>query len=246
MNKEQIRHVIPAVMARSYAHFTEQLDLVADIVPWVQIDVVDGSFGTNKTWPFTEGDAGDGKGEFSKIVRQEVGIPRWEDVEFEVDVMAQNPEFAVDQWIAAGASRVIVHKRNIDKESCLKLAHVIKDKGVEFMIAFEPSETIESVRDYVDGVAGYGLLDGIQCMGIDRVGFQNQEFNPKVLKLISDIHKEWPDLLISVDGAVSLDNARALVDAGASRLVSGSLIFESEMPRDTIERLEEVCGDMEF
>ncbi|HEY1037196.1 MAG TPA: hypothetical protein VGE62_01280 [Candidatus Paceibacterota bacterium] len=240
MNKEQITHIIPAVFAVDYNDFVDQLDSIYDIVSRVQIDVVDGSFATKKTWPF-DGDAGQ---EFPKIVRQEQGLPHWEEVEFEVDIMSQNTAFVVDQWIAAGASRVIVHKRNVtDSESLLKIAEAVREKGVEFMVAFEPKETLELIKDFAGLVIDGGFLDGIQVMGIDKVGFQNQDFNPKALQLIASIRKEWPDMPLSVDGGVSFDNARALIDAGATRLVSGSAIMHSEMPRDAIERFEEICQD---
>jgi ribulose-phosphate 3-epimerase len=64
-------------------------------------------------------------------------------------------------------------------------------------------------------------------MGIDNVGFQNQEFNDQVLEKISDLRNLYPDIQISVDGGVSFDNAADLISAGATRLVSGSAVFDS-------------------
>lgn len=237
MNKEQIKHIIPAILPKSFEQLTEQLDMVADAVQMVQIDIVDGKLAPNKTWPFIN-DTGN---KFSKIVKQEEGMPRWEEVEFEIDIMAADPVFVSDQWIAAGATRIIIHKKGLEKIAALSLAKSIKDKGVQFMLAFEIENSIDEIKEWVSSFAAENLIDGIQFMGIEHIGFQHQDFEPKVLRTISAISKEWPSLPISVDGGVDFDNARALIDAGAVRLVSGSLIFESDMPRDVIEHLEEVC-----
>ena len=46
---------------------------------------------------------------FDAIIAEEEGMPRWEDINFEVDLMVENPEAVVSKWVSAGASRVIVH-----------------------------------------------------------------------------------------------------------------------------------------
>ena len=74
-------------------------------------------------------------------------------------------------------------------------------------------------------------------MGIDRIGKQGEQADPRVLEQLKKLRALHPSLILSVDGGVRFENARALVDAGANRLVSGSLILESEKPEETIKTL---------
>ena len=81
-------------------------------------------------------------------------------------------------------------------------------------------------------------VDFIQLMGIDRVGYQGQKFDEKVIEKIRATRVKYPDLPISIDGAVSLETAPMLIAAGANRLVIGSAIFESDNPIDAIAKFK--------
>ena len=73
-------------------------------------------------------------------------------------------------------------------------------------------------------------------MGIDKIGFQRQEFDENVTENIKKLREKFTDLIISVDGGVSLETGAMLVEAGVSKLVVGSAIFNTE---DIIETIEE-------
>lgn len=79
-------------------------------------------------------------------------------------------------------------------------------------------------------------VDFVQCMGIDKIGFQRQEFDENVTENIKKLREKFTDLIISVDGGVSLETGAMLVEAGVSKLVVGSAIFNTE---DIIETIEE-------
>ncbi len=73
-------------------------------------------------------------------------------------------------------------------------------------------------------------------MGIDEVGYQGSSFNPAVIEKIREFRIQNPEMTVSVDGGVNLENAQSLVDAGANRLVSGSAIFGGN---NTVEEISE-------
>jgi len=79
-------------------------------------------------------------------------------------------------------------------------------------------------------------VDFLQCMGIDKVGFQGQEFDEKVIENIKILREKFPDIVISIDGGVNFETAPLLINAGASRLIIGSSIFNTG---DIIETIEE-------
>lgn len=249
MNNKKFTKVIPAILPKDYNDLVSHLDMVQDLVPVVQVDVVDGKFAPNKTWPYVN----DSSNQFLKFVNQDEGLPYWDAVDFEVDLMVADPAFVADQWIAAGASRVVVHIASLSKEAFIRLAQSVHDKGVEFRAGveigmmekaeeyFEELQRVLKEKDFtVEAVKEKGVVSGIQCMGITSVGFQHQEFNPDVLKTISYFRNKYPDVPIAVDGGVSLETAGPLFDAGATELVSGSAVFESENIIDTLEHFEEI------
>ena len=230
MSKEEIKHIIPAILPKSFQDLENGLMLVAKSVPWVQIDVVDGIFAPNKTWPYVN----DESGKFLRFVKQEEGLPFWDDVNFEIDLMVADPTTDVDKWIAVGASRLVIHIEGLEQERLVSIAKNIKDKGVELVLAVSINTPLESLSACIESVGGMENIDGIQCMGIDRVGFQGQEFDRAVIGKIKEIRALYPRLIIAVDGAVHLENARVLRDAGADRLIVGSAILEAEDVADTI------------
>jgi ribulose-phosphate 3-epimerase len=75
-------------------------------------------------------------------------------------------------------------------------------------------------------------------------GFGGQSFientYDKIKALKALIQKKGAHALIEVDGGVSSENAKALVDAGADILVAGSFVFSSDNPNKTIAQLKEI------
>jgi ribulose-phosphate 3-epimerase len=48
------------------------------------------------------------------------------------------------------------------------------------------------------------------------------------------------DVKIEIDGGVTLENAKAIVDAGANVLVAGNTVFKAKDPRETIRQLKSI------
>ena len=69
-----------------------------------------------------------------------------------------------------------------------------------------------------------------------------------LLRLLTDrckavkelINKHKSSTLIEVDGGVTLDNAKKLIECGADVLVSGSHVFKAENPKEIISKLKHV------
>jgi ribulose-phosphate 3-epimerase len=216
--------IIPAILPQDFAEIEDKVGLIKGSAGAVQVDICDGHFVPNFTWPYKKKD-----NTFEQIIREDEGLPSWEELDYEFDLMVDYPEKVVDDWVSAGATRIIIHieaKGNV-AEAVEKLAGRI-DVG----LALNIDTPIETIKPFAD------KIQFVQLMGIDHVGFQHQEFDEKVVKKVVAIKKAFPDLLISVDGGVSLDNAGALIDAGADRLVVGSAIFGAENPLSAIEEFK--------
>ena len=75
-------------------------------------------------------------------------------------------------------------------------------------------------------------------------GFGGQKFEEmtyeKVRKLRKMIKEKGLKTHIEIDGGVTCDNAKKLIDAGANVLVAGSFIFKSKNPTQTIADLKAI------
>jgi len=216
--------IIPAIIPQSIDDLEEKLSLVRGVVPVVQVDITDGKFVPDRSWPYNESD----KEEFEKIKKGEVGLPFRQDFYFEADLMIKNPEDQIEDFVFAGFSRLIVHLESTNKMN--EIITKARELDVEIGIALNIGTLNEMLEEYIDKV------DFVQFMGIKKIGFQGQEFDPEVVNKISSLRQKHPDIIISIDGGVSLKNAAHLLSAGAERLISGSAIFESGDTVDVIEK----------
>lgn len=214
--------IIPAILPRDFSEINEKVELVKGFVKNIQIDICDGHFVPSFTWPYKKHDD-----TFEKMLREEEGLPDWQDIDYEFDLMVDHPEKVIDDWVAVGATRIILHaEAKGDIASAVKALLGRAEVGLAFNI-----ETEVVMPAGVD-------VSFIQLMGIDRVGFQGQDFDAKVIDKVKVVRKKYPNITISIDGGVSLETAPKLVAAGANRLVVGSAIFDSENPIDTVMKFK--------
>jgi len=234
MIHESSTEIIPAILVDDFEQLQDQIELIKLNTRRIQIDICDGQFVQNATWPYRKPD-----NNFEMLIREDQSLPGWERIDYEFDLMVNKPESVVDDWVSVGASRIVLH---IESKGNIKEA-IEKLKGrVEIGLAMNidtPISSIESAGLTIhDNQIEGGAVQFIQLMGIDHIGFQGQTFDAKVIDKIVEIKKSFPDLDISIDGGVSLDNAPSLIDAGANRLIVGSAIFEAESPLNALEEFQ--------
>jgi ribulose-phosphate 3-epimerase len=224
--------IIPAILVDDFETLQDQIELIKLGTKRIQIDICDGQFVHNATWPYRKPD-----NNFEMLIREDISMPGWEKIDYEFDLMVNKPEEVVDDWVSVGATRIVLHiesKGNVI-EAVKKLAG-----RVEVGIALN----IDTPVGKISAVLGDTSADTsaqfqfIQLMGIDQIGFQGQEFDMKVITKIAEVKKAFPDLPISIDGGVSLENAQDLIEAGADRLIVGSAIFEAESPLNALEEFQ--------
>lgn len=237
--------VTPAILEEDFEELRGKMARVSGLAPLVQIDVCDGKFVHRKTWPYVKG----GMEEFANITTEDEGFPFWDSLDFEVDLMVRHPEEIVHDWIKAGAKSVILHLGS--SPDILGLIEKLREEygtakeeafGLRIGVAIDvnaPNEELFELLDLVDE-DGDSIIDFVQFMGMapNNVGFQGQELDEMVLERISDLRGLYPEIEISVDGGVNFDNAADLISAGATRLVSGSAIFEHGDVAEAIDTLK--------
>lgn len=228
--------ITPAILPHSYKGIEIPVERVIGAAKNIQIDIVDGHFVPNqRTWLYNNKD----EDVLGQIQEQELGMPYWEDLNYELDLMVKDPVKDMELFIALGPSKMILHLEALDTEKTLAFFEGLPDiikSAISFGIAIGIDTDPTGIEPYLP------YIESIQCMGIRRIGYQGQPFDEGVLEQIKKVRSMYPDKYVSVDGAVSMDNAVALVEAGASELIIGSALFQNMDSRGTIHAFEELCS----
>lgn len=225
--------IIPAVLAKDINDLRQKIANVVNISHIVQIDMCDGKFVESQSWPMQRDDIAS----TSLILEEEEGMPYWENLDFEFDLMIKDAIKQFDFFVRLGAKRIIFH---LEAENELELKDFINSidpytrENLEIGIAINTTTNIEKLDSLINSI------DFVQCMGIEHLGFQGEPFDERVLVQIKDLKSKYSDLIISVDGSVNEETAPLLVEAGANRLVAGSVLMRSFDVRETIKELEEL------
>lgn len=223
--------VIPAVLANNINDLRQKIANVVNIAKIVQIDICDGRFVESQSWPMRKDDIVS----TSLILEEEEGLPYWENLDFEFDLMVKDAIKQFDFFVRLGAKRIIFHLEAEEKNNLKDFINSIDPytrENLEIGIAINTTTEIGALFPFINSI------DFVQCMGIEHIGFQGEPFDEKVLDQIKNLREKYSDLIISVDGSVNEDTAPKLVKAGANRLIVGSVLMRSFDVKETMRELE--------
>lgn len=216
--------IVPAILPASYNDLASHIARVHGLVPRVQIDIANGSYAPTKTWPYTS------KEHFRELISQEEGLPHWDEVDYETDMLITKPEEIISEWTDIGISAAIIHIESTEKlQECIAMA---KERSIEIGFGVKPGTPLERLLPYLSEI------DFVQCMGSDTIGHHGVILDERVYEKIKEIRKENSDIPIAVDIGVTFDTAPKLIAVGATKLVSGSAIFKNPDITEAVQYFE--------
>jgi ribulose-phosphate 3-epimerase len=149
--------------------------------------------------------------------------------------MIVQPERYIEDFRKAGAEIISVHA-----EACIHLHRVIeqiKASGAKAGVALNPHTPVSVLSEIIQDI-------DMVCMMSVNPGFGGQKFIQNTYNKIHDlsamIARKNAKVLIEIDGGVNQDNAKDLLEAGASVLVAGNFVFSSNDPKKTISELKSI------
>lgn len=185
---------------------------------WLHLDVMDGLFVPNIS--------------FGQPVMKQ--IKKVAKKPLDVHLMIEKPERYFDDFKACGADILSVHY-----EACTHLHRNlgrIHELGMKSGVVLNPHTPVVLLEDIID------MCDVVMLMSVNP-GFGGQKFieniYDKTSRLKDLIERKNADCLIEIDGGVTVENHKRLIECGADVLVAGSAVFASENPVETIGLLKE-------
>jgi ribulose-phosphate 3-epimerase len=223
--------ITPAILVKDFSELSEKLSKFVNITNLVQIDICDGNFVPSVSWPMQQKDS---QG-VERILNEEEGMPFWDSLDFEFDLMVKDAHKQFDFFSRIGAKNIIFHleaeNESEFKEFLESLDPYLKD-NISIGIAINTNTDINKLSPFIN------YIDFVQCMGISNIGFQGEPFDEKALEQIKNIKEKYPEIKISIDGAVNENTAPLLIKAGATRLVIGSALLNSFDIRETFREFQ--------
>lgn len=210
--------IAPSLLAANFLNLQQDCDMLNESqAEWFHLDVMDGRFVPNISY-------GPMIIEFIRKTTTKV---------CDVHLMIEEPEKYAEAFKKAGADILTVHI-----EACRHLhrnIQQIKSLGMKAGVALNPHTPVDSLKDVLQDI------DMVLIMSVNP-GFGGQSFIPKTLDKITTlkrmINEAGLSVQIEIDGGVTLENAPAIIAAGADILVAGNTVFKSPDPTATITALK--------
>lgn len=212
--------VAPSLLAANFLKLDEECRMLNESeADWFHLDVMDGRFVPNISY-------GPMIINFIRKTTNKV---------CDVHLMILEPGNFAEEFKNAGADNLTVHI-----EACPHLhrnIQQIKSLGMKAGVAINPHTPVSDLNDILADI-------DLVCMMSVNPGFGGQHFIPHTLDRIKQLRKAIDErqlkTLIEIDGGVTVENARSIIEAGADVLVAGNTVFKSADPKKTIAELKKV------
>ena len=212
--------IAPSLLAADFANLQRDIEMVNESqADWFHLDIMDGLFVPNISYGMP----------VVKAIKEHAKKP------LDVHLMIVDPDRYIHTFAQLGSSFLSVHY-----EACTHLhrtVQAIRQEGMKAGVALNPHTPIAVLEDIITDV------DLLLIMSVNP-GFGGQSFIENTYKKVQQAKKliveSGSNAIIEVDGGVTLNNAQALIKAGADALVAGSFIFSAPNPALTISELKKI------
>jgi len=218
-----MKKIAPSILSADFSRLGEEILAVEDAgVDLIHVDVMDGHFVPNITIG-------------PPVV---ASIKKTARVPLDVHLMIDDPDKYIQSFADAGSDIITVHA-----EATVHLhrtVHLIRKLGAKAGVALNPATPLAGIEQVI------GDIDLLLIMTVNP-GFGGQKFIesmlPKIRAARDMIDGASPDVLLEVDGGITLQNIGDVEEAGVDIFVAGSSIFLSGDYGQTIKKMRAILGN---
>lgn len=208
----------PSILSADFSCLGEEIKKLDESgADFIHIDVMDGKFVPNISFGFP-------------VIRD---IRKYTSLPFDVHLMIDEPSKYVEKFVKSGADIVTVHyeaDRHIDRT-----LNYIKSLGAKAAVALNPGTPTCMIKNLI------GTADMVLIMSVNP-GFGGQKYIEYSYDKIREVKRYaeeiGKDILIEVDGGISSNNIKKVVNAGANVIVAGSSVFKNGEIKNNIDLLK--------
>ena len=222
--KKNFPLIAPSILSADFSKIGDEIRRMEDAgADLIHCDVMDGHFVPNITFG-------------PKLIAD---IRRVTTLPLDVHLMITAPERYTSRFIDAGADFLTVHYEAT--EVLVETLQKIRSAGVKSGAVISPDTPVSALKGVIRN------CDMVLLMSV-YPGFGGQSFIEKSLGRLRELTKlaksENPEVLIEIDGGVTIENAPAILAAGAEILVAGNTVFSAPDASVAIRRLRGQNGIM--
>lgn len=216
--KNKAPYIAPSLLSADFGNLERDIRMINDSdADLFHIDIMDGVFVPNISFGFP----------VLKHIQKHATKP------LDVHLMIVDPDRFIERFRESGADIITVHF-----EACQHLhrsIQFIQSTGALAGVSLNPHTPVSMLENVIE------YLDLVLIMSVNP-GYGGQKFIEGTYKKVEELKemksKLNPQLLIEVDGGVTVENRSKLVASGADVLVAGNTVFASENPAETIKELK--------
>jgi pentose-5-phosphate-3-epimerase len=242
-----VQNIVPSKPFENYADIEFLAAKAKGRVERIQVDICDGEYVKNVSWPFTEISKKNFLTWSKTGIKENAGLrdlymPQQYDLNYTADLMCLNPENYIDTLVAYGFDEIIVHWRTIreNSEQQAKILDFATNYILDLYIAVDVHTNTEEVKDFFRKYAkNYIQFFGVQVMGIENIGLQGQGFDARSSEIVKEFRSFFDnelnkdlgiqqDYQILFDGGINEENLLEIKQLGVDVFCVGHLLTEGD------------------
>lgn len=215
-------YLSPSLLSANFTRLADDIKRMEDGgADFLHVDVMDGHFVPNITIgpPVVE------------AIRNVTNLP------LDCHLMISDPDRYLEDFANAGATYITVHV-----EAALHLYRAvqqIRKLGCKPGVTLNPATSLTALEEILP------CVDLVLLMSVEP-GFGGQSFIPSLFRRAGELRRMLnaqglTECLIEADGGVKLDNIQKVFEAGVDVVVSGSGVFGTPDPIDTLRKMRMLC-----